>query len=70
MLDSPMLSHVDGGACPEFNRSKLYGHLSAPASREYGVTQSVIYFHSTRGAVEATLSRSENHEALAENVMI
>lgn len=37
MLDSPMLSHVDGEHV-EFNRSK-YGHLSAPASREYGVTQ-------------------------------
>lgn len=37
MLDSPMLGHVDGEHV-EFNRSK-YGHLSAPASREYGVTQ-------------------------------
>lgn len=37
MLDSPMLSHVDG-VHVEFNRSK-YGHLSAPVSREYGVTQ-------------------------------
>lgn len=37
MLDSPMPSHVDGEHV-EFNRSK-YGHLSAPASREYGVTQ-------------------------------
>lgn len=37
MLDSPMLSHVDEEHV-EFNRSK-YGHLSAPASREYGVTQ-------------------------------
>lgn len=37
MLDSPMLSHVDE-VHVEFNRSK-YGHLSAPVSREYGVTQ-------------------------------
>lgn len=37
MLDSPMLNHVDGEYA-EFNTSK-YGHLSAPVSREYGVTQ-------------------------------
>lgn len=36
MLDSPMLNHVDGEYA-EFNTS--YGHLSAPVSREYGVTQ-------------------------------
>lgn len=37
MLDSPMLSHVDGEYA-KFNTSS-YGHLSAQASRKYGVAQ-------------------------------
>lgn len=35
LLDSPMLNHVDGEYA-EFNTSN-YGHLSAQASREYGL---------------------------------
>lgn len=69
MLDSPMLSHVDGEHV-EFNRSK-YGHLSAPASREYGVTQECdLKKTSIRRKevrpVEATDVCSENLSAFAE----
>lgn len=69
MLDSPMLSHVDGEHV-EFNRSK-YGHLSAPASREYGVTQECdLKKTSIRrkevSPVEATDVCSENLSAFAE----
>lgn len=69
MLDSPMLSHVDGEHV-EFNRFK-YGHLSAPASREYGVTQECdLKKTSIRRKevrpVEATDVCSENLSAFAE----
>lgn len=69
MLDSPMLSHVDE-VHVEFNRSK-YGHLSAPVSREYGVTQECdlkktsIRREEVR-PVEATDVCSENLSAFAE----
>ena len=69
MLDSPMLNHVDGEYA-EFNTSK-YGHLSAPVSREYGVTQECeLNKTSIRRKevrlVEATDIRSENLSAFAE----
>lgn len=69
MLDSPMLNHVDGEYA-EFNTSK-YGHLSAPVSREYVVTQECeLNKTSIRRKevrlVEATDIRSENLSAFAE----
>ena len=69
MLDSPMLNHVDGEYA-EFNTSKD-GHLSAPVSREYGVTQECeLNKTSIRRKevrlVEATDIRSENLSAFAE----
>lgn len=69
LLDSPMLNHVDGEYA-EFNTSN-YGHLSAQASREYGLIQEFdmkktsIRREEVR-PVEATDVCSENLSAFAE----